>query len=273
VGKVRVIVASPRERCAEWLSADIAIDAPTGHVERLRECRAHLANAPRPHADSITISNGTINDYRAMARWHYRAGAPATCVRVLAAKHGAETIGVLVVSMPTLNGAWRERAWPGCYTGARVSKQTAAARLNRDIRCISRVIVDPRYRGRGVGARLVRHYLQSPLTRRTEAVAAMGAASPMFTRAGMREWIGERTKRDSRLIDGLHQANLRPWYIADVRAMVRRAHRDRSLEKALRAWAMKHGATRRLTGGPIEDIIAAAARSIVQRPRAYTADR
>src|SRR5262249_17312146 len=70
--------------------------------------------ARRVTPDLFTIVEGRRADHDALARFHYRAGPPATCVRVLSAadRQTGELIGVLTVSMPTLNAPWRSEAWP-----------------------------------------------------------------------------------------------------------------------------------------------------------------
>lgn len=61
-------------------------------------------------------------------------------------------LGVLVVSMPVLNSRLRPLAWPSRYrTGDR---RADARRINRELRTLSRVIVDPRVRGIGLATRL-----------------------------------------------------------------------------------------------------------------------
>jgi ABC-type lipoprotein export system ATPase subunit/GNAT superfamily N-acetyltransferase len=282
---IRLIIASPREHAATWLAPDIIIEAggPQGYIHvPVPPVDAALSVNRCRHANSvITVSIGDLRDYHALSHLHYRDRKPATVVRVLVARlhpgrraaraTQANLIGVLVVSMPTLNGAWRALAWPGEYSSRGLPKREATSRINRDLRCISRVIVDPRYRARGIGAALVRAYLADPLTRRTEAIAAMGAACPIFTRAGMREWSGEPTTRDRRLIEALDRADICAWMIADIDATRQKIEHHAGLEKAFRVWAGKHGATRSLVHAPIEDIVQAAAKTIVTRPRAYSA--
>ena len=69
----------------------------------------------------LTITRGTIADLDRLAHLHHRPGRPATWSRVLVA-HAAEgtgsPVGVLVVSMPTLNAPWRDLAWPGRFRSA-----------------------------------------------------------------------------------------------------------------------------------------------------------
>jgi GNAT superfamily N-acetyltransferase len=119
------------------------------------------------------------------------ARAAASCTGTFEAE--GSVIGVLCVSRPTLNAWWRDAAWPGDYQA--VPREVCAASINRDLRTISRVIVDPSWRAGGVGSALVRAYLKSPLTPRTEALSAMGRVCPLFERAGMRRIEGAPSAR------------------------------------------------------------------------------
>ncbi|MEM8756503.1 MAG: hypothetical protein AAGF47_01810 [Planctomycetota bacterium] len=230
------------------------------------------------------IEPGSRDDYRAFAGLHYRARPPATITRVLRATEpgSGEPIGVLVASRPTLNGAWRRDAWPGRFDFCRNergalepgSKRRLAERLNAELRTISRVIVDPRFRGRGVAVALVRRYLDSPETPCTEAVAAMGAFSPFFERAGMRRLTapGARPARDRRLLRIAARAGI--GHADELAAALLRGVPP-TLEPRLRSWARASTSTRRLADGPIGPIAAAAAGSLLapQIAYAHTADR
>lgn len=264
---VRVVAASVRRQVGDWLSPDRLIQAHGGQY------RPQVPPQTDGDAPGIGIEVGGLPDYQRLAHLHYRTRRPATCVRVLAARapRSANPVGVLVVSMPTLNGAWRSMAWPGDYAGAAITRREAAARINTDIRCISRLIVDPAWRGRGIGRSLVRAYLDAPLTRRTETISAMGAMCPVFRRAGMQEWCVPPPARDERLIQHVEAAGLRTWMLADVDEVVRAIQKHGFLDKALRVWAMAHGPTRALVGADVREIVRAAARSVIHRPRAYTA--
>ncbi|MBX3402683.1 MAG: hypothetical protein KF699_04635 [Phycisphaeraceae bacterium] len=217
----------------------------------------------------IEIVEGDPRDYRALAHLHYREDRPATLCRVLTARHRDQTVGVLVVSRPTLNARWRNLLWPGQYAGA--DKLANAARLNADLRCISRVIVDPRARGLGVGTSLVRAYLNAPLTRRTEAVAAMGAACGIFRAAEMREVLLPPSPRDRTLRLALRRAGIAPWELLDP---PRIADRARTIEHALRRWANDARATRARALAPLHELIERAARAVASpsAPRAYGHD-
>lgn len=150
----------------------------------------------------VVIEVGSIADYARLAAFHYLAGPPATHVRVLAARDAGQTVGVLVVSMPTLDGAWRDVAWAGRYRARRAGERSACLRLlNAEVRTISRVVVDPRWRGLGLARKLVERYLAEPLTERTEAVCGIGAVCPFFARAGMREVPVPARRCTARLAD------------------------------------------------------------------------
>lgn len=194
--------------------------------------------------DRVCIEIGEWEDYRALRAGHYEGGDPAAPVRVLRAAIGGELAGVLVVAMPTLNGWWRARAWPASGVGDRRAR---AAWLNAHVRRIARVIVDPRLRGMGVGAALVRAYLAEPLTDRCEAVAAMGLVCPIFERAGMRRVQGGERAEDRRLRRLLRGAGIDPVWLADVRA-ARNAAADPDIRRWIDAWASGG----RRTGAPME---------------------
>ncbi len=218
----------------------------------------------------IAIEIGSIADYRALARFHYIAGPPATHVRVLSARESASggLVGVLVVSMPTLDGLWRELAWPGRYRDR--DRAAAARRINAELRTISRVVVDPRWRAVGVASRLVRTYLADPLSRATEAIAAMGAACPFFKAAGMREYILPVRPADARLRDALHARRLRPGALYDD-PCARRLTGDPFINRELRIWARSRKSTRRLR--ETDQIISAAATALLADVRAYAHTR
>jgi hypothetical protein len=86
----------------------------------------------------ISITQGTPDDYHALAHRHYRAGAPATIALVLVARvlvaladehPESPPAGVLVVSMPTLNAGVARR---GVLRAARpVARPSAPAGSTR----------------------------------------------------------------------------------------------------------------------------------------------
>lgn len=232
---------------------------------------------------SLELRLGTRRDYEALAAFHYRAGPPATMVRVLAMIDPRErtSAGVLTISMPTLRGPWRSIAWAERYCAHARRRETPSmtrsracrdvlSRLNDEVRCISRVIIDPRWRGLGVASRLVRHYLESPMTPRTEAVAAMGAASPFFERAGMTPVKIPPTPADDRLRDAADHVGVSAIEMLDPRRWARvEASARQWLAREIRRWAQQRPSLR--TIDDLDVLARWAGQSLLASPMAYVA--
>lgn len=220
----------------------------------------------------FTIEPGSMSDHDALAAFHYRSGPPATRCLVLRAMAGGTLAGVLVVSSPALNGPWRSIAWPSTFSS--VGKREVAARLNREVRCISRVIVDPRFRGLGVAGSLVRAYLADPLTRKTEAVSCMGAFCPFFERAGMRPIPVPPSRAAARLAKLLSARRVRSLDLIDRRRCRRVLDRHPEVSTMLRRWANDSRSLRRLaTRTSDESLGALAAATLISRRFAYVAEQ
>lgn len=212
---------------------------------------------------------GTRADYLALARFHYRAGPPVKSSRYFTLRTDDQSrslVGVLVVSPPVLNGTWRRAAWPHWPALHTTDRREAARALNANLRVISRVIIDPRYRGLGLASQLVREYLANPLTPRTEALAAMGTLHPFFDHAGMRRVPIPTSRRDARLAHVLASLNLEPWMLVAPWALPPRLRRSQRLARAIRRWALDSAATRRLARtAPLHQLMVNAA--VLSAPR------
>jgi len=191
---------------------------------------------------------GSLADYAALAEFHYLRGRPAAATRVLVIEDAAPTVAerfrgepdpprvvaVLVESLPALSCRLRDVALAGRYAGW--SDRRAAARLlNREVRCLSRVVVHPQWRGLGLAVALVREALATMTTPYTEALAAMGRVHPFFRKAGMREYRRWPLPRDQRLRDALAQVGVEPWELASRRRMAARLGLRRDGDDAIAA--------------------------------------
>lgn len=187
------------------------------------------------------VEVGSRRDYDALAHHHYRAGKPATATRVLVVRDrrptvvdrmrgqvgqqgGGEVVAVLVESLPSLSCRLRDAALQDRYRCLAV--RSRAVLLNREVRTISRVVVDPRYRGQGLAVGLVREALRTATTAVTEAVAAMGKVSPFFERAGMRTYRRPPLPCDSRLMDVLRSSELGAAALVDPEGTAARLGAD-----------------------------------------------
>jgi ABC-type lipoprotein export system ATPase subunit/GNAT superfamily N-acetyltransferase len=176
-----LVVATPRHELLADLAPDKVIYKPIA-------CPPRFLRRPRGgRRERFRIVRGDIHDYDALSQFHYLAGRPAAHKRVYVVRRrgplGVAPAAVLVVSPPVPCVRGRNIMLGRRYLGR--CRKGALARLNREMECISRVIVHPVYRGCGLAVRLVRHALRQSPTPYVEALAAMGAVHPLFQRAGM----------------------------------------------------------------------------------------
>lgn len=189
-GSLCLVVATHRWGLLEDLRPDRIIVKPLGEPARVvvwkEPGRGRGGSGYR-----WRVRLGSIADYRALQQFHYLAGPPAAHKRVhvipapLAHRRwgGPAVAAVAVVSPPVLQCRGRNIISAGRYY--RGPRREAIGRLNREVECISRVIVHPIYRGLGLASRLVRHILRTTPMPLVESLAVMGRYHPLFEAAGM----------------------------------------------------------------------------------------
>lgn len=254
------------------------------YTQRARPCEENAEFHAWFEARHLRLVQGNYEDYQQLAHHHYRAGRPATIARSSDGSQGIRSLrdradrlaGVLIVSMPTLNSSWRSLAWPGRFNTG--DKSRDAQRINRELRCISRVIIDPRYRSMGLASHLVGAYLNCPMTPLTEAVAAMGRVCPFFKAAGMKAFQTPPTLRDAKWLDALASVGLEPWELLDIQRAEDALCRHPWLLHQARQWAKGSRTTRQYMhntsttlSGPSSacKLIMLAAAHAAHRPVAY----
>lgn len=197
---------------------------------------------------SPRLVHGDASDYHALASFHYRARRPATMTRILALRHDRpsvagrylgrreerRTVGVLVESLPSLSCTMRDVALRDRYRP--LPPQQRATLLNQELRCISRVVVHPQWRGLGLATMLVRAALDDPTTYYTESLAAMGRVHPFFERAGMTAYPRPPHEMDARLNAAMNRTGLRP---IDLASLDRVRHRIAALPSTDRDWLVR----------------------------------
>ncbi|MEM1582981.1 MAG: GNAT family N-acetyltransferase [Candidatus Bathyarchaeia archaeon] len=127
-------------------------------------------------AREMHIEEGSIRDWRALADFHYRSHHIAGPRKIFVMERGDEVCGVIVYAYPP----------PTCFGRRFVLPKMAPKELNERLSTISRVVIHPKYRSIGLGARLVRETLPLVGTPYVETVAVMARYNPFFERAGMR---------------------------------------------------------------------------------------
>lgn len=288
------LIATPRAEVAAALPSvqriDCAITHITTNTRQPNESTTTLSltiTPPKPRTPTtptarttpaipIRITQGAPSHYRSLAHHHYRAGPPATIVHTLIA-HPADApcsddpIAILTISMPPLNAPWRAAAFNNRFNTP--DKSINAARINNELRTISRIIVHPRYRALGVARALAAHYLRNPLTPHTECIAALGTASNFLEDAGMKRHTINPSRARARLAQLLTDAGVEPWRLATPHAALQRTirHTGRAtLERELQRWANDSRATRRHAREPLHRLFPIAARTIAPTTAAFT---
>ena len=144
----------------------------------------------------LRIVRGCLDDYKQLVHYHYRNSrlGPFAAIfalrpdSILAGRSGTKTVGVIAYTMPSPSLELRNIATDNFFAG--FDKNTHLALINKNIRCISRVIIEPRFRGLGLASRLVRQTMPEMNVPVIEAMAVMGLVNPFFEKAGMKAYTG-----------------------------------------------------------------------------------
>jgi ABC-type ATPase with predicted acetyltransferase domain len=124
----------------------------------------------------MQVQEGTTKDWRELASFHYRSHRLGAVRKIFSLKRGEELCGVIVYCYPP----------PQAYGRRMVLPKMTMKDLNQKLSIITRVVVHPKYRTVGLGARLVRDTLPLAGTEYVELPAVMAKYNPFAERAGMK---------------------------------------------------------------------------------------
>lgn len=155
----------------------------------------------------LRIEKAGIEEYRRLSHFHYRQRSISAFNAIFAIRdchprrgRSGTLAGVIVYSNPVPNLTLRNAATGGIFTGLS-DRRLQLQMLNKHIRCISRVVIEPRYRGLGLAAWLVRETMPMLDVAIIESLAVMGLVNPFFAKAGMKGHCGKPLERVERLIE------------------------------------------------------------------------
>ncbi len=162
----------------------------------------------------LDLVPGDLGDYEQLAAYHYRGERPVAVKAVYALRSreargalGGRPAGVIVYTMPNPRVALRTVATGGRFAG--LDRHTELELLNRDVRCIARVIVEPRLRGIGLATRLVRQTMPLLNVPIVEALGVMPRVNPFLERAGMKAFEPRVPVEHVKLIEALNVVQVR----------------------------------------------------------------
>jgi ABC-type lipoprotein export system ATPase subunit len=237
-----VVTASAHEDLEADLEPDVVIRLSWGGEMRIcrpkaspraRGCRAG-GEARRPSfAASFRIERGSMRDYALLAELHYRQRDQIGCVDsvfVLRDGVGGEVLGVVVYGHSPLELSLRNEVTDGRFI-------KDAARLNREVRILRRLIVHPDVRGCGLGRWLVAQTLPMVGTKYVECLSAMGLVNPVFEKAGMRRvGLCAGTMGQKRLVRELAAIGIDPLSADFVRQACSQPRVRRMVTRAVFDW-------------------------------------
>ncbi|MHB1909329.1 MAG: GNAT family N-acetyltransferase [Nitrososphaerales archaeon] len=171
-----LIVATTHEDLIRDLSPSVLIRKGFGpKIEISYPDQSHSFGSCTLSSD-ITINSGTREDYQKLHMFHYRAELPTTTRKIYSAFLKNELIGVIAYGAPPLHSSARTKF---------LGYSPSAIEVNEDFLTITRVVVHPKFRGMGLGARLVRDTLALVQKKYVETSAVMARFNPFFEKAGM----------------------------------------------------------------------------------------
>lgn len=208
----------------------------------------------------MTIVPGKAEDYEALSRYHYRETplGPFAAIysyrpdSVLARRACLKTAGVIVYTMPNIASELRNIATGDMFSG--LDSSTRLALINKNIRSISRVIIEPRFRSLGLASRLVRETMPMLGVPIIEAMAVMGMVNPFFEKADMKPFTAKMPARCVRLIEALNLVGIDENRLIDsdfVQRKLSRLTKEKSefIESEIRRFLRCYGNRRTMSAG------------------------
>lgn len=215
--------------------------------------------------ENLKIAPGDLDDYKQLSHFHYRDGLPGPVASIFALKSDGTLrdgptpgvqpktlIGVIVYSMASPVLEMRNVATNHFFSG--LDRGTQLALVNQNVRRISRVIIDPRFRGLGLASRLVRETMPRMNVPIIEAVAVMGLVNPFLEKAGMTAYPAKQPARTVQLIEAFSLLGIEAEQLIEPREVQRKFDRlapieAEFIERAIKRFLKSHGRRRDMLPG------------------------
>jgi energy-coupling factor transporter ATP-binding protein EcfA2 len=127
----------------------------------------------------FTVVPGVLDDWRKLSGFHYRSHSCGATREIFTLQQRDWLIGVIVYAYPP----------PNCGGRGLVLPRMPMKELNAKLSIISRIVIHPKYRSIGLGAKLIRDTLPRVGTPYVEMVAVMAKYNPFAEKAGMRNVV------------------------------------------------------------------------------------
>jgi ABC-type ATPase with predicted acetyltransferase domain len=180
-----VIVATTHGDLVEDLKPSVLVHKRFGEEIKID----YYPNNPAVQCSLIhemAIKVGTREAWLKLSGFHYRGHKIPVARKIFRLVRGEELCGVIVYSYPP----------PACYGRRLVLPKMSIQEINMQLSIINRVVVHPKYRTVGLGAKLIGETLPLAGTRYVELIAVMAKYSPFAEKAGMQK-ISEQQSVES----------------------------------------------------------------------------
>jgi hypothetical protein len=208
----------------------------------------------------LHIVPGGLDDYKQLAHLHYRDGRPGPVASVFVLKSDGTlrdvqpqaALGVAVYSMPSPVLEMRNVATEDFFIG--LDRATQLALVNQNVRRLSRVIIDPRFRGLGLASRLARETMPRLNVPIIEAVAVMGLVNPFLEKAGMTAYPSKQPARTVQLIEAFSLLGIEAEQLIEPQKVQRKLDhlspaKSEFIERAIKRFLKSHGRRRDMSPG------------------------
>ena len=205
----------------------------------------------------LQIVRCCLEDYKELARYHYRGNrlGPFSAIFAIrpaktpAGSFGTTVIGVIVYTMPSPGLELRNVATGNLFGG--FDRATHLALVNKNIRCVGRVIIEPRFRGLGLASRLVHETMPQMGVPVIEAMAVMGLVNPFFERAGMSAYRAKMPVRCVQLTEALSAVGIEKEELIDPQKVQHKLekleqHGAEFIELQIRSFLQSYGKSRNM---------------------------
>jgi len=209
---------------------------------------------------NLKIVKAGPKEYHELSVFHYREPSlsPHNAIYAIKDMHPGRRrlgsdVGVIVYTMPIANLELRNIATCGMFEGFG-QRRLQLQMVNSHIRSISRVIIDPRYRGLGLAARLVRETMPKLNTPIIESLAVMGQINPFFEKAGMKPYFGKTPPRNVKLTEAFGMIGIEDNDFVDAKAVQQKleklnAAEAKFIDRQIKIFLQAYGKRRNMPGG------------------------